>query len=105
MHRGPIADSPWFWLLLFGGMGLLLLTVIEPKFIQRQERIERMQQSRQHARPAAGEQTRDLANAPVWQPTRRVSLRPLMLFLAGVLLVAIIVLVGLDKRNRQTRAQ
>lgn len=88
----PITDSPLFWLLLFGSVGLVLLTAIEPKFIKRQERIERMHESRQRARPADRGQTRDLTAAPAWQPTGRVSLRPLMLFLAGVLLVTMVVM-------------
>lgn len=86
----PITDSPLFWVLLFGTVGLVMLSVVEPKFIQRQERIMRMQESRQRAKPAAADMTEDDLTSgqsmPAWQPTRQASLRPLMLFLAGVLL-------------------
>jgi hypothetical protein len=92
----PITDSPLFWVLLFGSVGLVMLTAVEPKYIQRQERIVRMQQSRERARPAvdpAGENRQNTAQtAPAWQPIQRASLRPLMLFMAGVLLVAMIVM-------------
>jgi hypothetical protein len=90
----PITDSPLFWLLLFGSVGLVLLTAIEPKFALRQERIERMHESRelgrQRTKTATGD--RDAPETPVWQPTRQATLRPLMLFLAGVLVVGMGVL-------------
>lgn len=89
----PITDSPWFWLLLFGGVALVMLTAIEPKFSRRQERLDRMQQSRQLGRPVApGGDDADSSPAPLWQPTRRANLRPLMLFLASILAGAIVVM-------------
>ena len=95
---GPVTDSPLFWLLLFGSVGLVMLTAVEPKFIKRQERIERMHQSRQRARQPAQRgsddagQSGESAEAPVWRPGKQASLRPLMLFMAAVLAVAMIVL-------------
>ena len=88
----PLTDSPWFWLLLFGSVGLVMLTAVEPKFAKRQERIERMHQSRQLGRPAGGKpaETGERVETPFWQPTRQATLRPLMLFLAGVLVVAMV---------------
>jgi hypothetical protein len=88
----PLTDSPLFWLLLFGSVGLLMLTAIEPKYIKRQERIERMQQSRQRAQAASLQSAKVDRDMPVWRPTHSASLRPLMLFLAAVLLAAMIVM-------------
>lgn len=89
----PITDSPLFWLLLFGSVGLVMLAAVEPKFMKRQERIERMQQSRQLDRPTDMPVARRTAPAqpemPAWQPTHRATLRPLALFLAAVLVAAI----------------
>ena len=42
-----ISDSPLFWFFMFGAMGLLALVAIAPKHAQRQERLERMADSRQ----------------------------------------------------------
>ena len=91
----PMTDSPLFWVLLFGTMGLVMLSVVEPKYIKRQERIMRMQESRQRAKPAADRADDDLTSGqpmPAWQPTRQASLWPLMLFMAGVLLVVMVVM-------------
>jgi hypothetical protein len=89
----PITDSPLFWLLLFGSVGLVMLAAVEPKFVKRQERIERMQQSRQLDRrsdmPAAARGTSPTpSETPAWQPSRRATLRPLAVFLAAMLVAA-----------------
>lgn len=90
----PLTDSPWFWLLLFGSMALIMLAIIEPKFARRQERLERMHQSRQLGRPSERGRDKqfDRPHVPAWQPTHRVSLRPLMLFLSALLAGGIIVM-------------
>ena len=38
--QGGLADSPWFWLLLFGVMGLVAVIVVGPRFSRRQSRLE-----------------------------------------------------------------
>jgi hypothetical protein len=90
----PVTDSPWFWLMLFGSVALVMLAAVEPKFARRQERLERMQQSRQSGRSAerAAGGDSEPSQTPFWQPSHRTSLRPLMLFLAALLAVGIIVL-------------
>lgn len=47
LRRPPITESPWFWLALFGGVGLLGVMVIGPKWVLRTSRIERMQGTRE----------------------------------------------------------
>jgi len=42
-----LAENPWFWVALFGGMGLLGAVVIGPKFGVRMARVERMQETRE----------------------------------------------------------
>ncbi|HWB10577.1 MAG TPA: hypothetical protein VG826_15210 [Pirellulales bacterium] len=103
----PVTDSPLFWVLLFGSVGLVMLTAVEPKYIKRQERIARMQQTRErvHTSRAAGSpqvapalrdgeaiatQPRPGEEPTAWQPVKQASLRPLMLFLACLLIVAMI---------------
>jgi uncharacterized membrane protein affecting hemolysin expression len=88
----PITDSPLFWVLLFGSVALVMLTAVEPKYIKRQERLERMQQSRQRAQAASPRPEDADREMPLWRPTRPASLRPLMLFLAAVLLAAMLVM-------------
>ncbi|HVA46265.1 MAG TPA: hypothetical protein VNH11_07820 [Pirellulales bacterium] len=103
MQRGPISDSPLFWLMLFASVGLVMLAAVEPKFARRQERIERMQQSRQRAAQrnrAASKEGRasERSAVPEWQPAGRATLRPLMLFVAGLLVAAMI---GMHIRRRR----
>lgn len=89
----PITDSPLFWLTLFGSVGLVMLTAVEPKFEKRQQRIERMQQSRHLGRQAsspsaAARSSSEPTDVPTWQPPHRRTLKPLALFLAAVLAAA-----------------
>ena len=43
----PVTDSPWYWLALFGVMGLAALLAIGPKYGRRQASIERKHQAQQ----------------------------------------------------------
>ena len=102
MQRSPITDSPLFWLMLFASVGLVMLAAVEPKFATRHERIERMQQSRERAaertHPAGNENVSEPAIR--WQPGRPVTLRPLMLFVVAILVLAMI---GMQIRLRKQR--
>jgi hypothetical protein len=44
--RSSLAENPWFWLMLFGAVGVLGVIVIAPKHAARQARIERMADTR-----------------------------------------------------------
>ncbi|HEX4132885.1 MAG TPA: hypothetical protein VHZ24_22820 [Pirellulales bacterium] len=80
------ADSPWFWVLIFGAAALVALAAIAPKHQQRQARLERMAQQRE--RQQFGENAAPIETA---EPTEN-SLRPLFLTLAAILAIAAIVL-------------
>jgi hypothetical protein len=45
----PLADSPWFWLAVFSGMGLVALLAIGAKYDRRQVEIELEFQGRERA--------------------------------------------------------
>lgn len=38
--RPALADSPWFWVMLFSGVGVALLLAASPKYAARQHRLE-----------------------------------------------------------------
>jgi hypothetical protein len=95
----PLSDSPLFWLLLFGSAAIAALVLIEPKFAQREARLERMYRARQRAAaraqpPRAGQgsgATDRAAEDPAAtgeSPGPIVSLRSLALLLAGILFAA-----------------
>ena len=95
---GKLSDSPWFWLLMFGSAAVAALAVIGPKHVRRQERLVRMQAARDRLRSApvqsavpdsSQSSTEDSAQPAVEPP--RVSVRPLMVFLASALFVAALV--------------
>jgi len=45
----PVTDSPWFWLVLFATVALILLIVFQGKLDIRQADIEQKHQARQRA--------------------------------------------------------
>lgn len=60
--RSSLAENPWLWVALFGGVGLLGVVLIGPKFAARWSRVERMQETRERvaierAQQAAAEGT------------------------------------------------
>lgn len=103
----PTTDSLMFWLLLFGSTALIMLAVIEPKFAKRQERLERMAQSRTRAAQtiAASDVKRndsDYTETPRWEAERRPTLQPLILFIGFLVLAASLVMrftAGRRQRN------
>ena len=92
---GKLSDSPWFWLLLFGAAAVAALAAIGPKHVRRQERLVRMQAARERMQSAAAKSAaggdpavaiEDAEPLPIEPP--HVSVQPLMMVLASVLLVA-----------------
>lgn len=98
-----LAESPWFWLLLFSAAALALLLLIRPKHYARQERIVRMQAARDAGRQEAAERpgedlrTREGADAGDTDGRPRaassrygnyLTLRPLVLIVALLVIVA-----------------
>lgn len=103
----PLSDSPLFWLLLFGGMALAMAALIQPKFEQREARLERMYHSRQLAaqrsaakanRASSSPSPHDSAS-PEYQPAEPiVTVRSLMFLLAALLLAASVAIVLMRRR-------
>jgi hypothetical protein len=78
-----LSDSPLLWFFVFGMMGLLALVVIAPKHARRQERLERMADSRErpfieHAVDPSeiSEQPPADESSQVEEPFRRDEARP-----------------------------
>lgn len=95
---GPATiDSPWFWVMLFSIAGLLALVVMQPRFAGRQQQIERKSQVRQEAaRLVAGEKPREVTLSE----GTRITLQPLLLLLAAVLVVSWFQVLRLQHRRR-----
>ncbi|MBI3462707.1 MAG: hypothetical protein HY000_06550 [Planctomycetes bacterium] len=91
--KPPIADSPLFWMLLFGVVALAAVVVVGPRYARRQGQLQqkweaRERIARQAAEPSGASSSADLpASAPVARPP---TLRPL--FVAIAVLVVIIAL-------------
>lgn len=95
----PATDSPLFWLIVFISMALVMSVAVEPKFARRQERLDRMHESRLRSRAATDGAmdngpgaSADEPPRPVqsWQPGRRITLRPLTSVLAVLLMIALV---------------
>ena len=105
-RRVSITDSPWFWVELFSIVALLATTVIGPKFQQRQGQIERRFEGRQQAysRPAGDPTAEPQIGSRRIVEDNRVSLGPLQLILAGVMLLAAVMLARSRRRIEQAAA-
>jgi hypothetical protein len=105
----PLADSPLFWLLLFASAALVMLAVVQPKFAEREARLERMYHSRGRAAerspPSAARQPSDPREFEAEEPEEYVpaepivTLRPLMFLLSGIVFAAWIALAVLRRRQ------
>ena len=90
-------------------MALAMLTAIEPKFTRRYERLERMHQARnQVALRSAASHDEQVAEAgdesaePIAINSGGGSLRPIMLFLAGLMFAAVLAMVVMSRRTEAT---
>ncbi len=45
--RAPLTDSPWFWVMLFSAVGVVLLLAMSPKYARRQRQLEMQYYARQ----------------------------------------------------------
>ena len=81
-----LSESPWFWVCAFATAALVGLFVIGPKYSARQSQLERQYQARQLSGHSV---TQPGGPAPLSSRTRTIiSLRPLFLLLAVVLMIA-----------------
>jgi hypothetical protein len=82
----PLSDSPWFWAYLFATGALVALWMAGPRYVDRQGQLERQFSARQ----ASGQVVvgRDGPVPPTSDEHTIISLRPLYLVLAALLLVA-----------------
>ena len=92
--RPSLAESPLFWICVFGGMALLGLAIIGPKYAQRHGRLVQQYEARTAA------QTRELEPLPtdsateVGQQQRAVprprggDARPLLIVIGAIVLAA-----------------
>ena len=97
-QRFAITESPWFWVLAFSAMALIVLIVMGPKYGRRQANIEVKYQARERAaveqtarnNPAASSRNNDsAAPRPYSQPGETlVPLWPLAVLLAVIALFA-----------------
>lgn len=68
-----LAESPWFWAMLFGLMALFALLVVGPKFAHRQAQLEQNYQGR---RDAWEQRVRQQSNPPPLAPADTASGTP-----------------------------
>ena len=104
--RPPVTDSPWFWLFLFGGMGIVALAAIAPKYLRRQTGIERQYTAREAILERQAKGTPAPADAPAVeeQPPRPgsgllVPLAPVGYVIAILLSVALLARVVIERRR------
>ncbi len=101
-ERSSITDSPWFWVLLFALVALVLLAAMSRKYDLRQANIERNYQARERVaekitaenNPADVARINDLeARRPYAAPgDRLIKLWPLAILLGLISVVAAIML-------------
>jgi hypothetical protein len=99
--KPPIADSPLFWLLLFGLVALAALIVVGPRYARRQGQLQQKWEARQRSAREAAEQpgAATTADAETPPPANPPTLRPLFLVIMGF--VAVVALGLLIQRTRK----
>lgn len=98
-----LAESPLFWLLLFGLMALAAILVIGPKFSKRQSRLEANYQGREQV------WKHKLTGSPIdsvdYQPEEVAPRTTPLLVTLGLPLLAVIYLVAFVLWRRRTALQ
>jgi len=109
--RAALTDSPWFWVMVFAAMGVVLLLVIMPKYSKRQSRLELQYQARQeiHRRqvegtPARREPGQEGEAPPPAQGDLIIELWPLALAFSALFLLAAAMLIR-SRRHPLATAQ
>ena len=97
-ERSSIADSPWYWVLVFSLMAIAALVVVRAKYDTRQAGIERQYQARERVaeklnaenNPQAGMRIDDQASRhPYSTPDEHlIPLWPLAVFLGLIAMLA-----------------
>lgn len=84
--KAPITDSPWFWVLLFSAVGLVLLAVFSGQISKRQARLDRQYQARDRVQDGAvGDPARREYSTP---ENTLVPVWPLAVALVGAMLLS-----------------
>jgi len=85
-RRPPITDSPWFWVYLFATVALCGLFVYQGKYTRRQTQVEQKAQGRIRAAElkASGKTATQVSS----RENLVITLKPLMVIMAVVLLIA-----------------
>jgi HAMP domain-containing protein len=84
--KPPITDSPWFWVLLFSAVGLVLLFVFSGQIGKRQARLDRQYQARDRVQDqAVGDPARREYSSP---ESTLVPIWPLAAALGGAILLS-----------------
>jgi hypothetical protein len=96
-EKSPITDSPWFWVLLFSAVGLILMLLFSGQISKRQARLDRQYQARDRVQEdAVGNPSRREYSSPEYT---LIPLWPL----AAALVAAILVSAEMLRREHSRR--
>ena len=124
-HTGNWAESPWMYLVLFTGVGLLAALAIAPKYARREAGLEQKYQARQEAarRQSAGQNSATPLPLASGEPSRTgegrvrgidtdyqqrpllVPITTLLLLLALTLAAGTFMLIWTRAKQRKAQAQ
>jgi len=96
-EKPPITDSPWFWVLLFSAVGLILMLVFSGQISKRQARLDRQYQARERVQDeAVGDPARREYSSP---ENTLIPIWPL----AAALVASMLVSAAMLRRDHQRR--
>lgn len=102
-EQPSLTDSPWFWIYLYGGMAVVAIFVVAPKYASRLGRMERMSRARQEVQSGAGAEGQ-APHADEFDIPEKASIEPLMA-LGGLLIVGLLIAMACRMRYRSRRGQ
>jgi hypothetical protein len=95
----PITDSPWFWVLLFSAVGLILMLLFSGQISKRQSRLDRQYQARDRVQDQAiGDPARREYSSP---ENTLIPIWPLAVTLITAILVSVVMLVRRQRRPHE----